>query len=80
MVLIKQEKSMKDIDPKYYSLRQIRSNPKMMEIHALETDKVVLYSSIYKAALALDLNTGVITMYDAKVRRNRYAMKVLTES
>ena len=43
-----QEIAMKDIDPKYNILRQIRSNPKKVEIHDLETDKVVLYLSIYK--------------------------------
>ena len=76
----KREKAKKDIDPKYNFLRQIRSNPKNVEIHDLEADKVVLYPSIYKAALALDQNTEVISMYDGKVRRSRYAIKVLTES
>ena len=75
---IKQEKAKKDIDPKYYFLRKIGSNPKKVEIHDLETDKVVLYPSIYKAALALDQNTEVISMYDGKVWRNRYAIKVLS--
>ena len=62
---LKQEISKKDIDPKYYFLRRIRSNPKMVEIHDLETDKVVLYPSIYKAALALDQKHQ--SMYDGKV-------------
>ena len=70
----------KVIDPKYYFLKQIRSNPKKVEIRDLETDKVVLYPSIYKAALVLDQNPGVISMYDGKVGRNRYVIKVLTES
>ena len=63
----KQEKAKKDIDPKYNFLRQIRSNPKKVEVHYLEADKVVLYSSIYKAALALDQNPGVIGIYNGKV-------------
>ena len=70
----------KDIDPKYNFLRQIRKNSRKVEIHDLETDKVVLYPSIYKAALAFDQNTGVIGMYNGNVCRNRYAIKVLTES
>ena len=77
---IKQEKAKKDIDLKYNFLRQIRSNPKKVEIHDLKTDKVVLYPSIYKAALALDENPGVIGMYNEKVWRSKYAIKVLTES
>ena len=76
----KQVKARKDIDPKYYFLKQIRSNPKKVEIHELETDKVVLYPSICKAALALDQNPGVIGMYNGKVWRKRYAINVLTES
>ena len=71
----------KDIDPKYYFQKQIRSNPKKVDIHDMETDKVVLYLSIYKTALALDQNPGVISiMYDGKVWRSRYAIKVLSES
>ena len=76
----KQEQMIKDIDPKYYFLKQIRSDPKKVEIHDLETDKVVLYHSIYKAAFALDQNPEVISVYDGKVWRSRYAVKVLTES
>ena len=56
----KQVKAEKDIDLKYNFLRQIHSNLRKVEIHDLETDKVVLYPSIYKAALALDKNTGVL--------------------
>ena len=39
-------KMIKDIYPKYNFLRQIRTCPKKVEIHDLETDKVVLYHSI----------------------------------
>ena len=59
---------------------RIRSNPKKDEIHDLEADKVVLYPSVYKSALALDQNPGVIGMYNGKVWRSRFAIKVLTES
>ena len=51
-----------------------------VEIHDLETDKVVLYSSIYKSTLALDQNTEVNGMYNGKIWRNRYAINVLSES
>ena len=76
----KQQRAKKAIAPKYNFLSQIRRNPKKVEIHDLETDKVVLYPSIYKAALALDQNTGVISIYDGKIWRNRYAIIVITES
>ena len=77
MVLINKKKQRRIL---IVNIRQIRRNPKKVEIHDLETDKVVLYPSVYKAALALDQNTGVIGMYDGKVWRNRYAIKVFTES
>ena len=75
-----QEKSRKDIDPKYIFLRQIHKNPNKVEINDLGTDEVAIYHSIYKAALVLGQNPGVIGMYNGKVWRNRYAIKVLTES
>ena len=53
----KQEREKKDVDPKYNFLKQIHSNPKKVEIHDLETDMIVLYPFIYKAALAMDQNT-----------------------
>ena len=76
----KQQKANNNIDPKYNLLRQIGSKPKKVERHDLEADKVVLYPSIYKAALALDQNPGAIGMYNEQVLRNRYAIKVLAES
>ena len=76
----KQVKAKNDIDPIYSFLRQIRSNSKKVEIHNLETDKVALYPSIYMAALALDQNIGVIAMFDGKVRRSKYAIRILTKT
>ena len=52
----------------------------MVEIHDMETVKVDRYPDIYKAALALDQNPGVIGMCNGKVWRKWYAIKVLTES
>ena len=37
-----------DIDPKDNFVSRIRKNPKKVEMHVLETDKVVLYPSTYK--------------------------------
>ena len=62
----KQITAKKDLDTKYIFLRQIRSNPRKVQLHDLQTYKVVLYPSIYKAALAWDQNTGVIGMYNGK--------------
>ena len=63
---IKQVKAKKDIVPKYNFLREGHSHQKTVEIHDLETDKVDLYPSIYRVALALDQNPRVIGMYNGK--------------
>ena len=76
----KQVKAKKNIDHKYNFVRKAHSHQTKVEIHDLETDKVDLYPSIYKAALALEQNPRVIGMYNGKVWRKRYAIKVLTES
>ena len=57
-------KQVKAKDPKYNFLREGHSYPKKVERYDLEIDKVDLYLSIYKAALALDKNPGVIGMYN----------------
>ena len=70
----KQVNTKNDIDPKYNAPRQVYSNPNK------EADHVDLCPSIYKAALALEQNPGIIGMYNGKVWRKRYVIKVLTES
>ena len=55
----------------------MRRKPKKVEIHDLEIHKFVLYPSVYKAALAMDQNTEVISMFDGKVFRSRYTIKVI---
>ena len=76
----RKEKRDVDIDPKYNFLRHMHSNPRKYEIHDLETDKVDLYPSMYKAALALNQNPGVFGMRNGKVWRKRYVIKVLSDS
>ena len=51
------EDANKEINPKYIFLRKIRKNPKKVQIHDLKTNKIVLYPSMYKAALTMDQNT-----------------------
>ena len=46
----------------------------------METDKIIVYSSMYKAAKTFSQQSRLISAYDGKVWRNRYAIKVLTES
>ena len=56
------------------------NSPKKVEIRDMETGEIILYSSKYKAAKTFNQQTRVISAYDGKVWRNRYAIKVLNES
>ena len=46
----------------------------------METGEIIVYSSMYKAAKTFSQQSRLISAYDGKVWRNRYAIKVLTES
>ena len=46
----------------------------------METGEIIIYSSMYKAAQRFNQQSRLIYAYDGKVWRNRYAIKVLTES
>ena len=76
----KRENTKKEINPKYNFLKHIRNNPKTVEIRGIETDEIIIYSSMYKAAKTFNQKTRLISAYNEKVLRNRYAIKVLTES
>ena len=46
----------------------------------METGEIIIYSSMYKAAKIFNQQSRLISAYDGKVWRNRYAIKLLTES
>ena len=66
------EDTKKERNPKYNFLKHIHNSPKKVEIRDLETDD--------KAAKRFNQQSGLISAFDGKVYRNRYAIKVLTES
>ena len=78
--LHEREDTKKEINPKYNFLKQIRNSPKKVEIRDIETGEIIVYSSMYNAATTFKQQSGIISAYDGKVWRNRYAIKVLTES
>ena len=67
-------------DEKYDRLKRIRTHPRRVEILDRETGLIELYTSMYKAAKALNQNAGVITMFNGKVYKKRYEIKVLDSS
>ena len=69
-----------EINPKYNFLKHIRFSAKKVEIQYMETCEIIIYSSMYKAAKRFNQQSRLISTYDGKVWRNRYAIKVLTES
>ena len=78
--LSKREDTTKEIKPKYNFLKYIRNSPKKVEIQDMETDEIIIYYSMLKAAKRFNQQSRLIYTYDGKVWRNRYAIKVLTES
>ena len=78
--LPEQKVTKKEINPKYNFLKHIRNSPKKVEIQVMETGEIIVYSSMYKAAKRFNQQSRLIYAYDGKVWRNRYAIKVLTES
>ena len=78
--LPERENTKKEINPKYNFLTHIRNISKKVEIQDMETGEIVIYSSMYKAAKRFNHHSRLISTYDGKVWRNRYAIKLLTES
>ena len=78
--LPERENTKTEINPKYNFLKHIRNNPKKVGIHYMETGEIVVYTSTYKAAKTFNQQSRWISTYDGKVWKNRYAIKVLTES
>ena len=70
----------KEINPKYNFLKHIHNSPKKVEIQDMEIGEIIVYSSMYKAAKRFNQQSRLIYAYDGIVWRNRYAIKVLTES
>ena len=79
-LLPERENTTKEINPKYNFLKHIRNSPMKVDIQDMETGEIIVYSSIYIAAKRFNQQSRLISTYDGKVWRNRYAIKVLTES
>ena len=78
--LPERENTKTEINPKYNFLKYIRNSPKKVEIRDMETGKIIVHSSMYKAAKRFNQQPRLIYAFDGKAWRNRYAIKVLTES
>ena len=78
--LSERENTKKEINPKYNFLKHIRNSPKKVENQDMETGEIIIYSSMYKAAKRFNQQSRLISTFDLKVWRNRYAIKVLAES
>ena len=78
--LPERENTKKEINPKCNFPKHIRNSQKKVEIRDLETDEIIVYSSMYKAAKTYNQQSRLISTYDGKVWRNRYAIKVLIDS
>ena len=78
--LPEREDTKKERNLKYNFQKHIRNSPKKVEIRDMKSGEIIVYFSMYKAAKTFNQQSRLISAYDAKVWRNRYAIKVLTES
>ena len=78
--LPERENTKKEGNPKYNFVKHIRNSSKKVEIRDMETDEIIVYSSMYKAAETFKQQSRLLSAYDGKVWGNRYAIEVLTES
>ena len=78
--LPERENTKKKVNPKYNFRKHIHNSPKKVEIQDMEASEIIIYFSMYKAAKRFNQQSGLISACDGKVWRNRYAIKVLTES
>ena len=76
--LPQRENTKKEINSKYNFQKHIRNSPKKVEIRDIEMGEIIVYSSMYKASKRFKYQSRLISAYDGKVWRNRYAIKVLT--
>ena len=66
----------KEIKSKYNFLKYIRNSPKKVEIRDIETDEIIVYSSMYNAAKTFNQQSRLKSAYDGKVWRHRYAIHI----
>ena len=78
--LCEQENTKKEINLRYNFLKHIRNSPKKVEMQDMKMGEITIYSSMYKAAKRFNQQSRLISTYDGQIWRNRYAIKVLTES
>ena len=69
-----------ETNSKYNFLKHISNSPKKVEIQDMKTGEIIVYSSMYEAPNKFNQQSRLIYAFDGKVCRNRYAIKVLTES
>ena len=74
------ESAKKEINSKYDFLKHMRNSPKKVEVRDIETDEIIVYSSMYKADKTFSQQSRLISACFGKVWRNRYVVKVLTDS
>ena len=61
------EDTKKERNPKYNFQKHIRNSSKKVEIRDIETDEIIVYSSMYKAAKTFNQQSRLISAYDRKV-------------
>ncbi len=67
----------KEVNPKYEKLGTIRNNPKQVFLKSVETGDTITFPSIYKAALFINQSPRIITLWNNRVWKNKYEIRVV---
>ena len=77
--LVKQEKLVKVISPKYEFTKSIRCNPKKVIIKELETGVSTEYPSLYRASRTLRCSVKGLKGNNGKTWKGKYEIKIVDE-
>ena len=69
------EDTKKERNPKYNFLKHIRNSPKKVDVRDIETDEIIVYSSMYEVAKTFNQQSRLISAYHGNVWMNRYLLK-----
>ena len=73
--LPERENANNEINPKHNFQKKIRNSPEKVVIRDMETDEIIVYSFMYKAAMTFNQQSRLISAYDGKIWKNIYAIK-----
>lgn len=73
----KPQKIEKDVDEKYLRLKDIRNNPRQVEVTDTVTEDKAMFKSIYGCAKYFKISPSLLQHYDNKLFKDRYKIVII---